>query len=56
MCGDEFCLNLLEKNLHLKGTVIFVRRYWLFQQVLAGILQELFVEIVQKVKARKNDE
>ena len=55
-CGDEFCLNLPEKNLHLKGTVISVRKYWLFQQVLAGILQGLFVEIVQKVKARKNDE
>jgi len=54
--GDEFCLNLLERNLHLKGTVISVRKNWLSQQVQVGILQELFAEIVQKVKTRKNDE
>jgi len=28
----------------------------LSQQVQVGILQELFAEIVQKVKTRKNDE
>ena len=27
ICGDKFCLNLLEKNLHLKETVIFARKY-----------------------------
>ena len=56
ICGDEFCLNLQEKNLRLRGIVIFVRKNKLFQRVQVGILHELFAEIVQRVKKRKNDE
>ena len=56
ICGDKFCLNLPEKNLHLKETAIFVRKFLLFRQGQVGILLGLFVEIVQRVKKRKNDE
>ena len=35
--GDNLCLNLLEKNLHLRETVTFVRKSWLFLQVQVGI-------------------
>ena len=27
ICGDKFCLNLPGKNLRLKETVIFVKKY-----------------------------
>ena len=56
MCGDKFCLNLLEENQHSKEIVIFVVKILLFLQVQVGIQLESFAEIVQKVKKRKNDE
>ena len=56
LCGDKFCLNLLEENQHSKEIVIFVAKILLFLQVQVGIQLESFAEIVQKIKKRKNDE
>ena len=56
LCGDKFCLNLLEENQHSKEIVIFVVKILLFLQVQVGIQLESFAEIVLKVKKRINDE